>query len=141
MDSRQQAIHLLDERSGIPEVVRKRAPHGLQGIRPDEHGISCRSREVLLLGQIGLGFDVNWGAGFDAGRQSFLFAGHAKYTGATTDDLGGNVRASLLAQPQLGWDVGKAMTGHANQLFLGVEYQCWWNKLGVDDGDNARSRG
>ena len=82
-------------------------------------------------------FDVNWGAGFDAGSQSFLFAGHAKYMGATTNELGGDVRASLLAQPQLGWDIGKAMTGHADQLFLGVEYQYWWNKLGVDDGDNV----
>jgi nucleoside-specific outer membrane channel protein Tsx len=81
--------------------------------------------------------DVNWGAAFDVGSQSFLFAGHTKYDGATTDELGRAVKASLLAQPQIGWDLGKAMTGHANQLFLGVEYQYWWNKLGVDDGDNV----
>ena len=43
----------------------------------------------------------------------------------------------ILAQPQLGWDIGKALTGAANQLFLGVEYQYWWNKLGVDDDDNV----
>ena len=82
-------------------------------------------------------FDVNWGAGFDIGRQSFLFTGHAKYMGATTNELDHAVKASLLAQPQFGWDLGKALTGHANQLFLGVEYQYWRNKLGVDDGDNV----
>ena len=81
--------------------------------------------------------DVNWGAGFDLGAQSFLFTGHAKYMGAATDELGHRVKASLLAQPQLGWDVGKATTGHAGELFLGVEYQYWGNKLGVDDGDNV----
>ncbi len=81
--------------------------------------------------------DVNWGAGFDVGPQSFVFAGHAKYEGARTNELGHPVRASLLAQPQLGWDIGKAATGHAGQLFLGMEYQYWWNKLGVDDGDNV----
>ena len=81
--------------------------------------------------------DVNWAAGFDLGAQSFVFTGHAKYMGAAIDELGDRERASLLAQPQLGWDVGKAATGHAGQLFLGVEYQYWRNKLGVDDGDNV----
>ncbi len=82
-------------------------------------------------------FDVNWGAGFDVGPHSFLFTGHTKYMGATTNELGHAVKRSLLAQPQFSWDLGKALTGHANQLFLGVEYQFWWNKLGVDDGDNV----
>ena len=82
-------------------------------------------------------FDVNWGAGFDIGRQSFLFTGHTKFMGATTNELDRAVKPSLLAQPQFGWDLGKALTGHPNQLFLGVEYQFWWNKLGVDDGDNV----
>ena len=82
-------------------------------------------------------FDVNWGAGFDVGRHSFLFTGHTKFMGAATNELGHAVKPSLLAQPQFGWDLGKALTGHANELFLGVEYQFWWNKLGVDDGDNV----
>ncbi len=85
----------------------------------------------------GFVFDVNWGAGFDAGRHSFLFTGHTKFMGATTNELGHAVKPSLLAQPQFGWDLGKALTGQANQLFLGVEYQYWWNKLGVAGGDNV----
>ncbi len=82
-------------------------------------------------------FDVNWGAAFDLGGQPFRFTGHAKYMGPTTDELGHGLRPSLLAQPQLGWDLGRALTGHADQLFLGVEYQYWWNKLGVAAGDNV----
>ena len=68
-------------------------------------------------------FDVSWGAAFDLGRHSFLFTGHTKYMGAATNELGHAVKASLLAQPQFGWDVGKALSGHPDQLFLGVEYQ------------------
>ena len=82
-------------------------------------------------------FDVNWGAAFDLGGQSFWFSGHAEYLGAGTDELGDPVRAWILAQPHLGWDVGKALTGSPNQLFVGLEYQYWWNKLGEDSGDNA----
>ncbi len=82
-------------------------------------------------------FDVSWGAAFDLGSQSFWFTGHAEYIGATTNELNQPVKGWILAQPQLGWDIGKAMTGSPNQLFLGVEYQYWWNKLGVDDDDNV----
>ena len=81
--------------------------------------------------------DVSWGSAFDLGDQSFWFTGHMEYIGATTDELGGAVEAWILAQPQLGWDVGKALTSSANQLFLGVEYQYWWNKLGTDSQDNV----
>ncbi len=80
--------------------------------------------------------DVNWGAAFEIGTQSFWFTGHAEYIGATTNELGGVVEDWILAQPQLGWDIGKALTGHANQLFLGVEYQYWRNKLGVNVDEN-----
>ncbi len=80
--------------------------------------------------------DVNWGAAFELGTQAFWFTGHAEYIGATTDELGGVVEDWILAQPQLGWDIGKALTGSANQLFIGVEYQYWRNKLGVDVDEN-----
>ena len=80
-------------------------------------------------------FDINWGAAFDIGSQSFWFTGHGEWIGATTDELGGTVRDWILVQPQLGWDVGKALSGSANQLFLGVEYQYWRNKLGADEHD------
>ncbi len=84
-------------------------------------------------------FDVSWGAAFDIGSQSFWFTGHAEYIGGAKNELGGDVKGWILAQPQLGWDIGKAMggAGAANQLFLGVEYQYWWNKLGAAVDDNV----
>ncbi len=81
--------------------------------------------------------DVSWGAAFDLGDQSFWFTGHMEYIGGTTNEFGDDGKGWILAQPQLGWDLGKALTGSANQLFLGVEYQYWWNKLGLDNDDNV----
>lgn len=82
-------------------------------------------------------FDVSWGSAFDIGSQSFWFTGHAEYIGGATNELGDAVKGWILAQPQLGWDIGKAISGSPNQLFLGVEYQYWWNKLGADEDDNV----
>ena len=83
-------------------------------------------------------FDVNWGAVFDIGNQSFLFTGHAEYIGATTiEPAGGEVKSWVLAQPQLTWDLSKALNGTGNELFVGVEYQYWGNKLGATGHDNV----
>ncbi len=71
--------------------------------------------------------DVNGLLAFSVGSQSFQIAGHAQYATATTDELGNEVPASILAQPQLRWDIGGA-----NGLFVGIEYHYWSNKLGTD---------
>ena len=75
-------------------------------------------------------FDVGWLSVFDLGGQSFSFTGHAEYIGAITSELGDEYPGSILAQPQLRWDIGKALTGAASVLHVGVEYQLWTNKLG-----------
>ncbi len=82
-------------------------------------------------------FDVNWGAGFDIGSQSFGFFGHAEYIGGVVDEFGNEGQSWILAQPQLVWDLGKAVSGAANQLFLGGEYQYWPNKLGTTIDENT----
>jgi nucleoside-specific outer membrane channel protein Tsx len=74
--------------------------------------------------------DVNWARPFTVGAQSFSIEGHAEYAGNRRDEFGGPVSYWILAQPQFRWDAGKAFYGKPNQLFLGVEYQYWHNKLG-----------
>ena len=76
--------------------------------------------------------DVNGLLAFSLAGQSFSVAGHAEYAAATTDELNKDVPASILAQPQLRWDIGQALGGGANGLQVGVEYQYWSNKLGTD---------
>ena len=75
--------------------------------------------------------DVNGLLPFNLGSQSFSITGHAEYVGATTDEFGDDVPASILAQPQLRWDIGQAVGGSANGLQAGIEYQYWSNKLGT----------
>lgn len=73
------------------------------------------------------GFDINGLFPFNLGSQSFSIAGHTEYFVGTTDELGNDVPGSILAQPQLRWDIGGE-----NGLFVGIEYQYWSNKLGTE---------
>ena len=59
------------------------------------------------------------------------------YIGGTTNEFGDPREGWILAQLQLGWDIGKTLTGGVNQLFLGVEYEYWRNKLGTENHDNV----
>ncbi len=82
--------------------------------------------------------DVNWAYPFSIGQQAFSIEGHVEYIGKRTNEFGGEVGAWILAQPQFRWDMGKALYGKPNQLFVGVEYQYWRNKLG--DRNTTESR-
>ncbi len=74
-----------------------------------------------------LAIDINGLLPFNLGSQSFSISGHAEYYTPGTNELGDDVPGSILAQPQLRWDIGGE-----NGLFVGVEYQYWSNKLGTD---------
>ncbi len=78
------------------------------------------------------GIDINGLLPFNLGNQSFSITGHAEYSAATTDELGNDVPGSILAQPQLRWDIGGS-----NGLFVGIEHQYWRNKLGTDVDENT----
>ena len=77
------------------------------------------------------GIDINGLLPFQLGSQSFSISGHAEYFVATTDELGNDVPFSILAQPQLRWDIGDE-----NGYFVGIEYQYWRNKLGTEVDEN-----
>lgn len=76
-------------------------------------------------------FDINGLLPFTLGSHSFSITGHAEYAGPTTNELGNDVPFSILAQPQLRWDIGEQ-----NGYFVGIEYQYWRNKLGTDVDEN-----
>jgi hypothetical protein len=81
-------------------------------------------------------FDVAWAYPFMAAGQRFSIEGHVEYTGER-DGVFGKVNDWVLAQPQFRWDVGYALTGKADQFFIGTEYQFWANKLGTDVDESA----
>ena len=74
--------------------------------------------------------DFNFARPFRIGGAEFSIEGHIEYIGARTDELGGNVKPWLLAQPQLQWHVSE-------RIAIGVEYQLWINKLGDGSTDES----
>ena len=85
----------------------------------------------------GFMFDISWLKIFNLGSQSFSFMGHAEYIYSGTVDPAGTPEPWILAQPQLVWDVGNAFNS-PNWLHIGVEFQYWLNKLGVDGQNEFR---
>ncbi len=68
-------------------------------------------------------FDVSWAFPFEVGGQSLSVAGHAEYLGRSTDELGREVKGSILTQPQFTWDLGRVILGAPHLLMAGIEYQ------------------
>ena len=81
--------------------------------------------------------DVNWALPFVIGDQSLAVAGHAEYLGGRTNELNEDLKGSVLAQPQITWDLGRAVAGVPHQFMVGVEYQYWLNKLGTDQDEST----
>ena len=81
--------------------------------------------------------DFNWALPFSIGNQDFSIEGHIEYIGERDDEFGNEVKWHILAQPQLRYDVGKALGGDdsADRFFIGLELQVWINKLGDDETD------
>jgi hypothetical protein len=80
--------------------------------------------------------DLAWTRPFEIGGQRFSFEGHMEYT-VLESNVFGPQKDWFLAQPQLRWDVGYALTGRKDQFFVGTEYQLWVNKLGTDVDESA----
>jgi nucleoside-specific outer membrane channel protein Tsx len=81
--------------------------------------------------------DISWAYPFSIGDYDFSIEGHMEYIGARTNEFGGDVSAWFLAQPQLRFDIGKAIANNPNQVFVGVKWQYWRNKLGDRDTDES----
>jgi nucleoside-specific outer membrane channel protein Tsx len=74
--------------------------------------------------------DVSWAYPITLGTQAFSVEGHAEFIGRRQNELGNDVSWWVLAQPQFRYDLGKALWGTPQKLFVGVEWQVWPNKLG-----------
>lgn len=84
--------------------------------------------------------DFNWAYPFSVGSQDFSIEGHIEYIGERDNELDDTIEAHLLAQPQFRWDAGKAWFETPQQLFVGIEYQYWQNKLGDKDTDESAAQ-
>ena len=71
----------------------------------------------------------SWSLPFTLGKARFDFTGFLDYAGAE-----GDAAANLLTAPQLLLNVG-SLSGDPGSLWVGVEYQYWSNKYGIEDSD------
>jgi len=69
----------------------------------------------------------SWNIPFDLGGTKWTFGGFLDYAGAEGDGK----EANLLTCPQLLLDVSN-FAGSPGNLYVGIEYQYWKNKYGVD---------
>lgn len=67
-----------------------------------------------------------WNLPFSLGSAKFEFSGFLDWITSH-----GSCSAQVLTQPQIRWDVGNHF-GKAGTVFLGVEYQYWHNKFGIN---------
>lgn len=84
--------------------------------------------------------DFNWAYPFKVGGLSWSIEGHAEYiAGRKQVNSFGTVELEnwILAQPQVRMDLGEALGNEAGNLFVGIEYQYWQNKLGNKDVDES----
>ena len=81
--------------------------------------------------------DVAWGYPFTIGSQKFNVTGHVEYIAERENEFGEDVKAWILAQPIITWDLGHAMSMKENTLLLGLEWQYWHNKLGTDTTESV----
>jgi nucleoside-specific outer membrane channel protein Tsx len=90
--------------------------------------------------------DFNWALPFKIGSTSWSLEGHVEYIDGADSvavqrgvgELFDSKRESwVLAQPQLRLDLGEILYGAEGQLFVGIEYQYWNNKLGDKDTDES----
>lgn len=71
-------------------------------------------------------FNLVWNSEFKLGEQQFSFEGFADWTSGE----GTGNETNFLMQPQLLWHVNKSVA-------VGVEYQYWKNRLGIDGRDES----
>ncbi|MDP5291162.1 nucleoside-binding protein [Oceanimonas sp. CHS3-5] len=81
--------------------------------------------------------DTAWAFPFGIGNHDFSLEGHLEYIGSRHNEFGDKVKAHVLAQPQLRYDLGKTLFNEPQRLFVGVEYQYWHNKYGSSVTESA----
>lgn len=75
--------------------------------------------------------DFNWARPLRIGEGSFSIEGHGEWQSPAGNEVG-RQPYSVLLQPQIRYDIGRAMGGPDNKVLVGTELQVWINKFSVD---------
>lgn len=80
-------------------------------------------------GQYGMEFTPVWSLPFNIGPAKFKFRGFVDFRTANTNN---NKNFSMLAQPQLLYDVGDLINWRSDTVYVGTEYCYWFAKYGIE---------
>ena len=81
--------------------------------------------------------DFNWALPFEVAGGTFSLEGHGEWHSPRSNELGANLPYWVLLQPQLRFDLGKALAGEAGRFYAGIEFHLWINKFGFEDADEV----
>jgi nucleoside-specific outer membrane channel protein Tsx len=74
-----------------------------------------------------------WGTSFNIGSARFVWDGFIDATTSTDVANEPEQKSFVHMQTQLKWDAGKMLYGKEKSLYVGVEYEYWNNKFGIED--------
>lgn len=75
-----------------------------------------------------------WSYTLPVGRSDIVIDGFMDWVVDNDSNRHGDYHANLHFNPQIKYDLGKAMAWGEKQLYVGVEYDYWKNKYGIKDG-------
>ena len=82
--------------------------------------------------------NMSWNRTFTTGALHWEFGGFLNWAAAEgARASGGYSHPNLLTQPQLLFDLGSLLGGDADRIYVGVEWQVWRNKFGIDGFDES----
>lgn len=75
-----------------------------------------------------------WSMTFPVGKSDILFDGYIDWV--VNDKKNGNteLKKNFHFNPQIKYDLGKALDYTPGKLYVGIEYDYWSNKYGIEDG-------
>ena len=74
-----------------------------------------------------------WSYTLPVGNSDILVDGFADWVVGNDSNRHGDYHANLHINPQIKYDLGKALSYSAQQVYVGIEYDYWDNKYGIKD--------
>lgn len=81
----------------------------------------------------------NWSYTIPVGKSDILIDGYIDWVVDNDETRRGTYHANLQFNPQVKYDLGKALNWGAKQLYVGIEYSYWKDKYGIDNNGNLDS--
>jgi nucleoside-specific outer membrane channel protein Tsx len=78
----------------------------------------------------------SWSYSIPVGNSNLLFDGYLDWVVDNDQNSRGTYHANLHFNPQLKYDLGKALGWGEKQFYVGTEYSYWKNKYGVENSSN-----